>query len=116
MNDTETEPASPAVVYICRTPSVRTARFCSTEGRVRPMSGTFGIWYGAYLTCLGCGDQYADETGRERLPRPFARGWKQRQIAHARAAWRNAAPLRQEIERQMREEFADHDAPTGGAA
>jgi len=38
-------------------------------------------WYGWSLTCLNCGDQWNDG---ELSERPFARGWRQRAIDHAK--------------------------------
>ncbi len=95
-----------AGVIICRLPYVRTARHCGTCGRVRPMAGTFGIWYGASLTCLGCGDHYDDEMYPHRSPRPFRRGWQADRISRARRMWAQANPLRLEVRRQIEEETA----------
>ena len=46
-------------------------------------------WYGWHLTCLRCGDQWADG---ERLERPFARGWRRRNIEAARSLYRRYHP------------------------
>lgn len=54
---------------------------CPTCQRMRRMHGWYVEWYGTTWTCAGCGDQWSDG---ERLPRPFARGWRQRNIKHAR--------------------------------
>lgn len=40
------------------------------------------MFYGATDTCLGCGDSWSDGELRER---PFARGWRQRAVAAAKA-------------------------------
>ena len=45
----------------------------------------FTDWYGWDSVCLRCGDQWADG---ELLPRPFARGWRQSNIEHAKKRWR----------------------------
>lgn len=49
----------------------------------------FYEWYGPSSTCLRCGDKWADG---ELLARPFARGWRQRNIDNARKTWRRATP------------------------
>lgn len=90
-------------VTICSSPYVRTAQHCPTEGRVRPMAGVFGLMYGSTLTCLGCGDTYDSDEPGFRRPRPFMRNWQAKRIRKARDMWRNAAPLKQEIERQHEE-------------
>ena len=54
---------------------------CPTCQRQRRMLGAFAEWYGTTWTCAGCGDSWADG---EQLERPFARGWRQRSIRHAR--------------------------------
>jgi hypothetical protein len=98
-------------VTVCRSPYVRTCRWCVTCQRPRPMAGTYGLWYGAYLICLACGDSYSDEfcgTRHEvREPREFARNWKDKNLEAARRMWRNAAPLAQETARQHAEWMAD---------
>lgn len=48
----------------------------------------FYEWYGASSTCLRCGDKWADG---ELMPRPFARGWRQRNIEEAKRTWRRVA-------------------------
>jgi hypothetical protein len=89
-----------AGAIICQQPYVRTARHCATCGRVRPMAGTYGHWYGASLTCLGCGDHYEDECWPQRSPRPFCRGWQTDAINEAHFMWTRANPLRMEMRRQ----------------
>ncbi len=55
---------------------------CPTCERPRRMLGQFAEWYGTTWTCLGCGDRWMDGECGER---PFARGWRQQSIRHARA-------------------------------
>jgi hypothetical protein len=96
----ETDSDERPVIHICCTPLVRSAMYCDTCGRVRPMSGTFGIYYGWTLTCLACGDSYTSEhVGRQ--PRPFARNWRDKAISRAKCNWTKATPLRAEIARQI---------------
>jgi hypothetical protein len=45
-------------------------------------------WYGWLLTCLACGDMWADG---ERLPRPFAPRWREQNIERAKKRWRERA-------------------------
>jgi ribosomal protein S27AE len=59
----------------------RQRRRCPTCQARRTFTATHQAWYGWLLTCLGCGDRWQDG---ERLPRPFARGWRQQEIAAAR--------------------------------
>jgi hypothetical protein len=54
---------------------------CPTCERPRRMLGWHVEWYGTTWTCAGCGDQWQDG---ERLERPFAPGWRQRNARHAR--------------------------------
>lgn len=69
-------------------PTRRHIRLCPTEGRRRRMVREYGsLWYADTLTCLGCGDAWA---GGERMPRPFARGWRKERITRARRDWRRA--------------------------
>jgi ribosomal protein L37AE/L43A len=65
----------------------RTMRRCPCCQRLRPIAGFYQRWYGFTWTCLGCGDSWS---GGELLPRPFARGWRQRSIANARRMWDQA--------------------------
>lgn len=88
-------------VIICRSPYGRAVAFCVTCDRKRPMAGTFGMYYGSSLICLGCGDSYdSEEGGGRRSPRPFRRNWKAERLASARRMWRNAPTLKQEMARQ----------------
>lgn len=47
----------------------------------RKMWGWFQEWYGWYVTCLGCGEQWADG---EHIPRPFIPGWRKKNIEIAK--------------------------------
>ena len=51
--------------------------------------GAFQEWYGWFITCLRCGDQW--EEG-ERLPRPCRRGWRREHIQAARDRYRAYHP------------------------
>lgn len=42
-------------------------------------------WYGWTITCLGCGDSWADG---EMLPRPFKPRWRTESIAEARQRYK----------------------------
>ena len=55
---------------------------CPTCKGERPMLMQFEVWYGWYTTCLGCGERWGDG---ERLPRPFAPGWRKHSIQRALA-------------------------------
>ena len=55
---------------------------CPTCERPRRMLGWCVEWHGTTWTCAGCGDQWTDG---ERHERPFAPGWRRRNIEHARA-------------------------------
>ena len=94
--------------YICGAgphPTTRRILPCPTEGRRRRMVQKYGgLWYGDDLTCLGCGDAWADG---ERYARPFARGWRQKQIARARADW-DRAVTRAEYDRHFQADLAAH--------
>lgn len=46
---------------------------CPTCDRPRRAFAAFYEWYGATVTCAGCGEQWADG---ERVPRPFYRNWR----------------------------------------
>lgn len=56
---------------------------CPTCGKRRTFSCAFTPWYGWLETCLGCGDSWQDG---ERMPRPFARGWREKAIQRARTS------------------------------
>lgn len=63
---------------------IRTMRRCPCCNRLAPFAGFSQEWYGPTWTCLRCGDSFADG---ERLPRPFARGWRKANIWRARHYW-----------------------------
>lgn len=44
-------------------------------------------YYAPTLTCCGCGDSWGEEG---RFERPFARAWRTRATARARALWASA--------------------------
>ena len=46
---------------------------CPTCQRPRRMFSRYFEWYGASLTCAGCGEEWADG---EMLERPFMPGWR----------------------------------------
>jgi hypothetical protein len=56
---------------------------CPTCERQRRAHCRLFEWYGASVTCAGCGDRWHDG---EREERPFAPGWRQASIRRARAA------------------------------
>jgi hypothetical protein len=55
---------------------------CPTCERPRRAHAAYFEWYGATVTCAGCGDTWHDG---ERQERPFARDWRQASIRAARA-------------------------------
>lgn len=65
----------------------RMVRMCPNEKRRRRMFGWFQNWYGWNITCLGCGEQWADG---EWLERPFKPRWRQENIDHAKKLWNTA--------------------------
>lgn len=54
---------------------------CSTCGKRRKMLVTHYEWYGSYVTCLTCGERWADG---ERMARPFSPGWRKKNVERAR--------------------------------
>ena len=54
---------------------------CPTCGRPRRMLSQFQEWYGATVTCAGCGDRWTDGEMHER---PFAPGWRKQGREYAR--------------------------------
>lgn len=60
-------------------------RDCPTCERRRYFVAAHYEWYGWDLTCLWCGDTWQDGYRRER---PFARGWREKSKASARALYR----------------------------
>lgn len=68
---------------------VRLIRHCPTCQQRRRFAGfDQPPWYGLTVTCCTCGDTWSDG---ERMQRPFARGWRQKSAAKARATWATAA-------------------------
>lgn len=66
---------------------VRRIGNCPTCRQRRRVAGFDQLWYGPTWTCLGCGDSWSDG---EMLPRPFARGWREKAIARAQGWWAEA--------------------------
>lgn len=58
----------------------------------RRMVSRDAVWYGATVTCCGCGDSWTDG---ERHERPFKRGWRKDEITKAKKAWDAAGPFDQ---------------------
>lgn len=56
---------------------------CPTCQRLRRAHYRLFEWYGALVTCAGCGDRWNDG---EMQARPFAPGWRQANIRRARGA------------------------------
>ena len=61
---------------------------CPTCERRRFMLWRHVPWYGVDMTCLRCGEQWSDG---ERLERPFAPRWRQRNVEAARKLYRRLA-------------------------
>lgn len=59
--------------------------FCETCQVRRRMLFVLEAWRGAYWTCLSCGERWHSEDGR--MERPFARGWRKREIESAKSFW-----------------------------
>ena len=78
-------------VIVCRPSSVtiRAVRVCPACGERRRQVGMCAVWYDTIWTCLGCGDDYSCEGIH---PRPFARGWRDRERFRARRMWAEAPP------------------------
>ena len=54
---------------------------CPTCERQRRAYAAHTPWYGWDITCAGCGDQWQDG---EMSERPFAPGWRRKNIEYAR--------------------------------
>lgn len=54
---------------------------CPTCERPRRMHAAYYEWHGADLICAGCGDEWHDG---EMADRPFAPGWRRKNIERAR--------------------------------
>ena len=76
---------------ICRptTVTLRAVRVCPCCRERHRQVGSVAVWYDTIWTCLGCGDSYHVEGV---MPRPFARGWRERERAEAARRWRDAPP------------------------
>ncbi len=89
-----------AAVLICSPATVtfRRVTHCPTCDTRRRFVGTAAVWYSTFWTCCTCGDSWDSEEGR--MPRQFARGWREKEAARARRKW-NAAPNRDEARRML---------------
>lgn len=85
----------PPDVIVCRAVSaaIRRVLLCPTCAQRRRMAGHLALWYGATLTCLGCGDTWTDG---EMHPLPFKPRWREENIAAAREAWASAVSRAEE--------------------
>lgn len=94
-------------IHVCR-PAVflrRKMLNCPTCKARRRMSVREAAWYGATVTCCGCGDAWTDG---ERHQRPFKRGWRTQAVAAAKRDWDNAGPFdKAAYESWFREELGD---------
>lgn len=78
-------------VAVCSAPqNVVRRRFlncwnCETKRRVAQVYQ--GVWYGDHFYCCHCGDGWGEG---ETMPRPFARGWREKAIIRAREYWDSA--------------------------
>lgn len=59
---------------------VKTMKCPSCERAEAQFYGWFQEWYGWHLTCLECGEQFADG---EWLERPWCAGWREHNILKA---------------------------------
>ena len=68
------------VGYICR-PTIEWVFYrdqpCPVCGYAVGLVGAYQEWYGTTMTCLACGDEWADG---EILERPFMRGWRWKNV------------------------------------
>ena len=96
-------------VHVCAPATVtfRRRRYCPTCQTSRRMVGSAAVWYGTTWTCCTCGDAWGDG---ERLPRPFARGWREREAARARRRW-DSAPFAAEARRLWGEMLREEIGP-----
>lgn len=82
---------------------------CKSKRRVsQHWSGS--PWYGDSFTCLNCGDQWSDGESR---PRPFARGWRAKNIAAAKHEWAVAVPVSEYnafVIKEMRSYFDEEES------
>jgi hypothetical protein len=68
----------PSDTKIVRIPCSRV--WCSVNLPSAPHFAQHYEWYGWYRTCLMCGDEWSDGY---RIARPFARGWRRKNIEDA---------------------------------
>ena len=61
--------------------------------------GFFRGWIGVNLTCLKCGEEWADG---ERLERPFMPRWREKNIQHAKERYRKCVVVPMEREEEGR--------------
>jgi hypothetical protein len=96
---------------LCRPESfpIRRVLRCPTENRRRRMAGHLALWYGATITCLGCGDSWTDG---EMHPRPFRPRWREDAIARGRKAWDEGAGLTRADERSWIRDQLKRDNPS----
>lgn len=81
------------MIHIHSPPAVirrKSRRHCPTCGKRTTFVGWFYEWYGWSITCLSCGDKWNDGF---REARPFARGWRQQNIAAAKRRWKETITL-----------------------
>lgn len=82
---------------ICRpsTVTLRAVRVCPCCHERHRQVGSVAVWYDTTWTCLGCGDSYYGDSYYPEgiMPRPFARGWRERERAEARRRWDEAPPV-----------------------
>lgn len=64
---------------------------CPTCKQRRRFAVREAAWYGATVTCCGCGDAWTDG---ERHERPFKRSWRTEAVADARRTWEAAAAFK----------------------
>lgn len=71
-------------LHLCYAPAWRYRRQfnCPTCARRRLFLVELAAWWGSTVTCLTCGDAWAEEG---RLPRPFKPRWRAESIARAKA-------------------------------
>lgn len=69
-------------IYAPKGEPLAAVNYCPTCERPRRMFGRLYEWYGATITCAGCGEEWQDG---ERSERPFAPGWRRQNIEYARA-------------------------------
>lgn len=88
-------------LHICAPQTVTFRRLldCPTCKKRRRFVILNAVWYDGIATCCGCGDSFSDGY---RMQRPFARGWRAREVERAKRLWNSALP-KAEAWRQFRE-------------